>query len=176
MTGQTRVKGMQTGEIIVAAGKKAHSDLFQPMIKIESLSAVLRLIKTFQQVGISAIVLMAGKEFERLEMYISRIGTVFLRNLDEDRLEMIDYTKIGLSYLVNKCEKVLITPVCVPLFTWIPYNVLSTRRLCWQIRFLTESGVILYLFQTVWFRFFSSIGEKTDCKVRFRAVSVQEPS
>jgi len=108
---------METGAIIVAAGKKAHSDSFLPMIKIGSLSAVLRLIKTFQQAGISRVVLVAGKESEKLEKHISRMGTVFLRNTDEDRQEMIDYAKIGLSYLEGKCEKVLITPVDVPLFT-----------------------------------------------------------
>ena len=108
---------METGAIIVASGKKASNDSFLPMIKIGSISAVLRLIKTFQQAGAAPIVLVAGSQSEKLEKHVSRMGIVYLSDSGNACHEMIDYAKIGFAYLKDKCGQVLVAPVDVPLFT-----------------------------------------------------------
>lgn len=108
---------MKTGAIIIASGKKASIDSFQPMIKIGNISAVLRLIKTFQQAGAAPIVLVAGSQSEKLEKHVSRMGIVYLRDSGDACHEMIDYAKIGIAYLEDKCGQVLVAPVDVPLFT-----------------------------------------------------------
>ena len=108
---------MKTGAIIIASGKKASNDSFAPMIKIGNISAVLRLIKTFQQAGAAPIVLVAGSQSEKLEKHVSRMGIVYLRDAEDACHEMIDYAKIGFAYLKEICDQVLVAPVDVPLFT-----------------------------------------------------------
>lgn len=108
---------MKTGAVIISAGKKASNDSFQPMIKIGSISAVMRLIKTFQQAGVSPIVLVAGSHTDKLEKHVSRKGIVYLRDSADACHEMIDYAKIGFAYLKETCDQVLVSPVDVPLFT-----------------------------------------------------------
>lgn len=108
---------MKTGAIIIASGKKASNDSFQPMIKIGNISAVLRLIKTFQQAGAEPIVLVAGSQSEKLEKHVSRMGIIYLRDSEDACHEMIDYAKIGFAYLKDISDQVLVAPVDVPLFT-----------------------------------------------------------
>ena len=52
-----------------------------------------------------------------LERHLSGNGIIFLRNENYETTQMFDSVKIGLEYLKDKCEKVLFTPVDVPLFT-----------------------------------------------------------
>lgn len=108
---------MKTGAIIATAGKRSSPGSFKPMIQIGSVSAVHRLIDTFEQVGVSPIVLVADRHSHDLEKHLSRLGTVTLYNEDDEHCEMIDFVKIGLTYIEDKCDQVFITPVDVPLFT-----------------------------------------------------------
>lgn len=122
---------VKTGAIIIASGKKASTDSFQPMIKIGNISAVLRLIKTFQLAGVSPIVLVAGSQSEKLEKHVSRMGIVYLRDCANACHEMIDYAKIGFAYLKEICDQVLVAPVDVPLFTM------------YTVQRITHSGALL---------------------------------
>ncbi len=109
---------MRTGVVIIAAGNSSHEDKMQPMKKVGSISAVQRLIKTFRQAGVHRIVLVTSQqEHEALEKHVARMGTVCLPNYDADHCQMIDYAKIGLAYLQQKCDQILLTPADIPFFT-----------------------------------------------------------
>ena len=108
---------MQIGALIVAAGMSSRMGQFKPMLNIGSISVAQRIIATLNQSGVSKIVMVTGYNAAILERHLSGNGIIFLRNENYENTQMFDSVKIGLSYLRDKCDKVLFTPVDVPLFT-----------------------------------------------------------
>lgn len=106
-----------TGGIIVAAGKTTGSHELHPLLKIGSISVVKRIVLTFQQVGISPIVVITGYEAEEIEHDLADYGVIFLRNTKYENSQMFDSAKIGLEFLQNKCDQVIFNPVNIPMFT-----------------------------------------------------------
>ena len=51
---------MQTGALIVAAGKSSRMGDFKPMLQLGSISIAQRVINNFRQAGISKIVVVTG--------------------------------------------------------------------------------------------------------------------
>lgn len=110
-------KKKTTGGIIVAAGKRSKRNEPSPLLKIGSITVVKRIVLTFQQVGISPIVVITGFRAEEIEHDLADYGVIFLRNEEYENSQMFDSAKIGLAFLQNKCEQVVFTPVTIPMFT-----------------------------------------------------------
>jgi len=110
-------KKKTTGGIIVAAGKTTEENEPNPLLKIGSISVVKRIVLTFQQVGISPIVVITGYEAEEIEHELADYGVIFLRNSQYENSQMFDSAKIGLEFLQNKCHQVIFNPVNIPMFT-----------------------------------------------------------
>ena len=108
---------MQIGALIVAAGMSKRMGEFKPMLSIGAISVAQRVVATLSQAGVSKIVMVTGFRATMLERHLAGNGVIFLRNEDYERTQMFDSVKIGLRYLLDKCDKVLFTPVDVPLFT-----------------------------------------------------------
>ena len=108
---------MQVGAVIVAAGRSSRMGDFKPMLNIGSISIAQRVVATFHQAGVSKIVMVTGYNALQLERHLANSGLVFLRNEDYASTQMFHSAKIGLSYLRDKCDRILFTPVDVPLFT-----------------------------------------------------------
>lgn len=106
-----------TGGIIVAAGKTIGRHESYPLLKIGSISVIKRIVLTFQQVGISPIVVITGYEAEEIERDLADYGVIFLRNKEYEKSQMMDSAKIGLEFLQNKCDQVIFNPVNIPMFT-----------------------------------------------------------
>ena len=108
---------MQTGAVIVAAGMSSRMGDFKPMMNIGSISVAQRVVATFQQAGVEKIVMVTGYNATELEKHLANNGIVFLRNEKYEHTQMFESAKIGLRYIQDKCDKVLFTPVDIPLFT-----------------------------------------------------------
>ena len=108
---------MEVGALIVAAGMSSRMGAFKPMLNIGAISVAQRIIATLNRAGVSKIVMVTGYNAVALERHLAGQGIVFLRNEDYATTQMFDSVKIGLQYLEHKCDKVLFTPVDVPLFT-----------------------------------------------------------
>jgi molybdate transport repressor ModE-like protein len=106
-----------TGGIIVAAGKKSDPRDLSPLLKIGSITVVKRIVLTFQQAGISPIVVITGYRAEEIEHDLADYGVIFLRNDRYETSQMFDSAKIGLEFIRNKCDQVLFNPVTISLFT-----------------------------------------------------------
>ena len=78
------------------------------------------------------IAVVTGYNAPLLERHLSNSGLVFLRNEDYASTQMFDSAKIGLAYLRDKCERILFTPVDIPLFTAMTVTELieSGAELC----------------------------------------------
>ncbi len=107
----------ETAALIVAAGMSSRMGDFKPMLTIGEMSIAERVVTTFQQAGIGRIVVITGYQAELLEHHLAGRGIVFLRNERYRETQMFDSACIGLSYLRGKCDRVLFTPVDIPLFT-----------------------------------------------------------
>ena len=108
---------MAIAALIVAAGMSSRMGAFKPMLNIGTISVAQRIVATFQQAGVDKIVMVTGFNAVALERHLAGSGIIFLRNEDYETTQMFDSVKIGLRYLENKCDKLLFTPVDVPLFT-----------------------------------------------------------
>lgn len=108
---------MQYGAVIVAAGVSSRMGEFKPMLGIGSISIAQRIVATLKQAGVSNIVVVTGYNALVLERHLANNGIVFLRNEDYENTQMFDSAKIGLAYLKDKCDRILFTPVDIPLFT-----------------------------------------------------------
>lgn len=123
---------MQIGAVIVAAGMSSRMGDFKPMLNIGSISIAQRIVATFHQAGVTKIAVVTGYNAPLLERHLSNSGLVFLRNEDYASTQMFDSAKIGLAYLRDKCERILFTPVDIPLFTAMTVTELieSGAELC----------------------------------------------
>lgn len=108
---------MQTAAIIVAAGMSSRMGDFKPMLNIGSISIAQRIVANFHQAGVDKIVMITGYNATTLERHLANNGVIFLRNENYETTQMFDSAKIGLEYLKDKCDRILFTPVDIPLFT-----------------------------------------------------------
>ena len=108
---------MQVGAVIVAAGMSSRMGDFKPMLNIGSISIAQRIVATLHQAGVNKIVMITGHNAVQLERHLANRGLIFLRNEAYQSTQMFDSAKIGLRYLQDKCERILFTPVDIPLFT-----------------------------------------------------------
>ncbi len=108
---------MTTAALIVAAGMSSRMGEFKPLLNIGSISIAQRVVATFQQAGVDKIVMVTGYNAVTLERHLAGNGIVFLRNESYETTQMFDSARIGLDYLQGKCDRVLFTPVDIPLFT-----------------------------------------------------------
>ena len=127
---------MTTAALITAAGMSSRMGDFKPMLNVGSISIAQRVVATFQQAGVEKIVMVTGYNAVMLERHLAGNGIVFLRNEAYETTQMFESVCIGLRYLKNKCDRVLFTPVDIPLFTADTVQKLlesdwkATR--CWQ--------------------------------------------
>lgn len=108
---------MRTGAVIVAAGMSTRMGDFKPMLDIGDLSIARRVAATLRQAGAEPIVVVTGFNAAALERHLADSGVVFLRNERYETTHMFTSACIGLRYIEDKCDRVLFTPVDVPLFT-----------------------------------------------------------
>ncbi|MBO5640026.1 MAG: NTP transferase domain-containing protein [Oscillospiraceae bacterium] len=108
---------MLTAALIVAAGMSSRMGDFKPMLNIGSISIAQRVVASLQQAGVEKIVMVTGYNAVQLERHLSGLGIVFLRNENYEHTQMFESACIGLSYLADKCDRLLFTPVDIPLFT-----------------------------------------------------------
>lgn len=106
-----------TGAVIVAAGMSSRMGEFKPLMTIGAITMVERIVQTFQVAGVENIVIVTGYHAKELENKIRKKGIIYLHNSEYEVTEMFDSAKIGFSYLKEKCDTILFTPVDIPLFT-----------------------------------------------------------
>ena len=108
---------MRVSALITAAGMSSRMGQFKPMLNIGSISIAQRIVATFHQAGVDKLVMVTGYNATALERHLAGNGVIFLRNERYETTQMFDSVKIGLAYLRDKCDAVLLTPVDIPLFT-----------------------------------------------------------
>jgi len=101
--------------LIIAAGKTARRDNFDPQKEIGTIPAIQRVVMVFQRAGIERIVVVCDESGDRTEKLAANMNVVFLHNRKD--AEMFDSVKTGLNYLQDKCTAAIITHTDIPLFS-----------------------------------------------------------
>ncbi|MFT4004562.1 MAG: nucleotidyltransferase family protein, partial [Lacrimispora sp.] len=107
------MKISRIGGVIAAASKKNA----EPLLQIGTIPIIKRIVISFQQAGIFPIVVVTGAEEDEVKYQLSSYGVIFIHNENCEQPELIDSVKIGLMYLLGKCDRIVFTPVNVPMFT-----------------------------------------------------------
>ncbi|MCL2437110.1 MAG: NTP transferase domain-containing protein [Clostridiales bacterium] len=106
-----------TAALILAAVVLPEDGKRKPTDALGEVSSIKRIIMVFQQAGIKKIVVVTGSDADALEKHCAHMGVIFLRSETYETGDMLSSVKAGLAYLKNKCSKVFITPVHIPLFS-----------------------------------------------------------
>ena len=173
---------MQIGAVIVAAGMSSRMGDFKPMLNIGSISIAQRIVATFHQAGVTKIAVVTGYNAPLLERHLANSGLVFLRNENYATTQMFDSAKIGLRYMKDKCERIVFTPVDVPLFTAMTVTELidSGAELCCPVC-EGRTGHPLLIASSLVDGILADSGEGglqgaiSRCGVEMRRIEVQDP-
>ena len=103
----------KVGGIIAVANKEAA----QPLLQVGTIPIIQRIVITYKQVGVFPIVVVTGPEEDEIKHQLSPFGVIFLRNPDEEDPQLLDSVRVGLEFLAGKCDRAVITPVNVPMFS-----------------------------------------------------------
>ena len=108
---------MRTGAVIAAAGPSKRTGEFTPMRQAGPLSYVQRIIASLEQSDVFPIVVVTGLDGDALAKHLKKLGVICLTNADYAHSDMFASAKIGLSFILDKCDRTFFTPVDVPLFS-----------------------------------------------------------
>lgn len=103
----------KVGGVIAAASKTAAF----PLRQVGAISAIKRIVLTFQQAGVFPIAVVTGAEEGEVRYQLSASGVVFLPIEQNEAPQLFESVKVGLAFLHGKCEKIVFTPVNVPMFS-----------------------------------------------------------
>lgn len=108
---------MRTGAVIVAAKKSARMEQFNQWMKNGEMAMPERVVVNFQRAGVKDIVIVTGYQAETVQKELQHFGVTFLKNEAYETAEMFDSAKIGLSYLKDRCDRILFCPADIPFFS-----------------------------------------------------------
>lgn len=103
-----------TAALIIASGKTNGRDNFAPEKKIGTISAIERVTLLYQKADIQRIVVVC-EEDNPIKKRIAPMNLTFLSAPANN--EMFDNIKLGIQYLQDKCQSVLISYVDIPMFS-----------------------------------------------------------
>lgn len=107
---------MRSGAIIAAAGITDGDKSIDPMTAVGGISAAQRAAAVLSQAGIERIVFITGHNGPKLEKTLSDHKVVTLYNVSYKTCDMCGSVNLGLNYLADKCDRVLVMPVGFCLF------------------------------------------------------------
>ena len=87
-----------------------------PLLKMGNISVVQRIVITLKQAGVLPVVVLIGlKSASEIKAELAKEGVIFVENQQVDE-EQFQAVKLGLKLLKGKAERVVFSPVNVPMF------------------------------------------------------------
>jgi CTP:molybdopterin cytidylyltransferase MocA len=103
------------GAVIVAAGKSSRMGAFKPLLPLMGSTIIEEIIKKFHLAGIHNIVVVTGREADRLSERLGPYGVDCVFNPDYNSTDMFYSAKMGLSHI--KAQNIFFLPGDTPLFS-----------------------------------------------------------
>ena len=110
-------KSKKSAGVISAAKKLNRSEQTDNLLQIGSISAIKRIVLTFQVAGIDPIVIITGHDSDIIERELCDYGVIFLHKDNYEQCQLFQLAKLGMEYLQGKCDRVMFTPIDIPLFS-----------------------------------------------------------
>ena len=101
-----------TGAVIGGASKDSGTSLMM----LGSIPVLRRIVLTLEKAGVFPIVVTAETEEEKLTRELSSLGVIFInRGKENEHYDLFQSVKLGLEFLLDKCERVFFTPINNPM-------------------------------------------------------------
>lgn len=150
---------MRTGAIILAASK-SRDDTFSPLVKLEGMSVIRRIVITLKQVGISPILIITGEQASEIEKEVAQMQVITLHDETYRESYMFEQLCIGLRYMDGLCDRAFILPAKFPTFlSHTIEKMMEEDALCIRPSFQGRSGHPLLLHKQLFPDILSYSGE-----------------
>lgn len=107
---------MKTAALIIMTNLPEQNGVIASLLNAGSVSVGQRMIAAFQCAQVSRIVIVTGPDARKIRQTLAQNGVLFLRNQNYDSASMMDSVRMGLRFLGEEYDRILITPGDVPLF------------------------------------------------------------
>lgn len=108
---------MKTGAVIAAAGVQNNIEQFRPMLKVGNSTIIHKAIDTLRKADVSPIIVITGYKSDELEKHLSHRGVICIFNKEYKTSQMFDSLKLGLDYIRELCDRVLVVPADTAMFS-----------------------------------------------------------
>lgn len=109
------------GAIIAAASHR----VARPISKLGGISLIQRLTLTYLKAGVRNIVVITGFEDPEIKAELTGQGVIFLQLADYEDPELIESFRIGLEYLRGRVDRIFLTPVNAPIYTYATIEAMA---------------------------------------------------
>lgn len=151
---------MKTGAIILAASK-SKDDTFPPLVKLDGVSVIRRIIITLKQTGVSPILIITGEQSSELEKEVANLQVITLRDETHRESYMFEQICRGLRYMDGLCDRTFILPAKFPsLLSHTVEKMQKEDALCIRPSFQGRSGHPILLHRQLFPDILSYSGEK----------------
>lgn len=105
------------GAVVVAAGLSRRMGAFKPMLPLGDSTLIRSLLQRLRIAGADYIVLVVGREGDRLIQHVADLGVDWVGNPDFATTDMFRSVCIGLERIQGRCGRILFTPGDSPCFS-----------------------------------------------------------
>lgn len=102
------------GAVIVAAGLSSRMKNFKPLLTVDDTALIEMVIKNFQSVGVSDIIIVTGYRSCDIEQKLSGSSVKFVKNEHYESTHMFDSICLGLEESKKHSDYVFLTPADSP--------------------------------------------------------------
>ena len=125
------------GAVVVAGGRSSRMKAFKPMLPLGDSTVIRTLLSTLRSGGVSRIVVVTGRESEKLTAHIADMGVETVHNADYATTDMFCSACLGFRRLADDCDLIFFTPGDVPLFAADTLREMLERQAAAPVDILT---------------------------------------
>lgn len=101
--------------IILAAGLSSRMGAFKPLLEIDGVSMVRRVVQLMQGAGGHPVVVVTGHRKLELEEHLQGASVELVYNPNYASTQQFDSLRLALARLKGRCDRLLISPADIPL-------------------------------------------------------------
>ena len=119
---------MNTGAVIVASCMSQKTNRFRPVLQMGGQSMIKKAVRALRAANVSPIVVVTGVHAEQIRSELEGEDVLLLHNPDHMDGDMLESAKLGIRQCLESCERIFVTPVCIPPFTASTVRQLMERQ------------------------------------------------
>lgn len=101
--------------VILAAGLSSRMGAFKPLLEIDGVSMVRRVVQLMQRAGAHPVVVVTGHRRRELEEHLQGAGVELVHNPDYASTQQFDSLRLAVARLEGRCGRLLVSPADIPL-------------------------------------------------------------